>query len=90
MLAGKLDFLLKLTDTSNSAMGRALGFDPSYISRMRSGKRGLPRDRFFLEPAAAFSRGNCRITPCGKALRRRPSAPARAGRRRKRKRRSCC
>ncbi len=54
MLAGKLDFLLKLTDTSNSALGRALGFDPSYISRMRSGKRGLPRDRFFLEPAAAY------------------------------------
>ncbi len=54
MLAEKLDFLLRLTDTSNSALGRALGFDPSYISRMRSGKRGLPRDRFFLEPAAAY------------------------------------
>jgi hypothetical protein len=54
MFAGKLDFLMKLTDTSNSALGRALGFDPSYISRMRSGKRGLPRDRFFLEPAAAY------------------------------------
>ena len=54
MLSGKLDFLMKLTDTSNSALGRALGFDPSYISRIRSGKRGLPKDRFFLEPAAAF------------------------------------
>ena len=54
VLAGKLDFLMKLTETSNSALGRELGFDPSYISRMRSGKRGLPRDRFFLEPAAAY------------------------------------
>ena len=54
MISGKLDFLMKLTDTSNSALGRALGFDASYISRIRSGKRGLPRDRFFLEPAAAF------------------------------------
>ena len=54
MLAEKLDFLLRLTDTSNSALGRALGFDASYISRIRSGKRGLPRDRFFLEPAAAY------------------------------------
>ena len=54
MLAGKLDFLMKLTETSNSALGHTLGFDPSYISRIRSGKRGLPRDRFFLEPAAAY------------------------------------
>ena len=67
MLAEKLDFLLKLTDTSNSALGRALGFDPSYISRMRSGKRGLPRDRFFLEPAAAYFAQELRDYPLRKS-----------------------
>ena len=66
MLAGKLDFLLRLTDTSNSALGRELGFDPSYISRMRSGKRGLPRDRFFLEPAAAYFARELQANPLRK------------------------
>ena len=66
MIAGKLDFLLKLTDTSNSALGRALGFDASYISRIRSGKRGLPRDRFFLEPAAAYFAERLQANPLRK------------------------
>ncbi len=66
MLAGKLDFLMKLTETSNSALGRDLGFDPSYISRLRSGKRGLPRDRFFLEPAAAYFAGALQDYPLRK------------------------
>jgi hypothetical protein len=67
MFAGKLDFIMKLTDTSNSALGRDLGFDPSYISRMRSGKRGLPRDRFFLEPAAAYFARRLQERPLGKS-----------------------
>ena len=67
MFAGKLDFIMKLTDTSNSALGRDLGFDPSYISRMRSGKRGLPRDRFFLEPAAAYFARRLQEHPLGKS-----------------------
>ena len=66
MIAGKLDLLLKLTDTSNSALGRALGFDASYISRIRSGKRGLPRDRFLLEPAAAYFAGRLQAHPLRK------------------------
>lgn len=53
-LAQKLDFLMDLTQTKNSALGRALSFDPSYISRIRSGKRGLPKGQPFLEPAAAY------------------------------------
>ena len=53
-LSQKLDFLMNLTLTKNSALGRALNFDPSYISRIRSGKRGLPKGQPFLEPASFY------------------------------------
>ena len=42
MLAEKLDYIMKLTNTKNSDLAKALDFDPSYVSRMRSGKRGIP------------------------------------------------
>ena len=48
----KLDFLMKLTDTSNTALAKALNFDSSHISRIRSGQRGLPRQKSFLEPVS--------------------------------------
>lgn len=54
MLAQKLDLLMKVTNTKNSTLGRALAFDPSYIGRIRSGKRGLPKNQPFAQPAAAF------------------------------------
>ncbi len=50
----KLDLLMTITGTSNSALGRALSYDPSYISRVRAGKRGQPRRQPFLEPAAKY------------------------------------
>ena len=50
----KLDLLMTLTGTSNSALGRSLSYDASYISRVRAGKRGLPRRQPFLGPAAEF------------------------------------
>ena len=53
-LAQKLDFLMDLTQTKNSVLGRALNFDPSYISRIRSGKRGLPKGQPFLKPASIY------------------------------------
>ncbi|MBR2742614.1 MAG: hypothetical protein IKD89_03400 [Clostridia bacterium] len=53
-LGDKLDFLMKLTNTKNSALARALSFDPSYISRIRSGKRGVPKNQPFIEPASVF------------------------------------
>ena len=53
-IADKIDFLMKLTNTSNTALGRALNFDASYISRIRGGKRGLPSAHPFTKPAAAY------------------------------------
>ncbi len=53
-IAGKIDFLMKLTNTTNAALGRALNFDPSYISRIRAGKRGLPAKQPFIELAGAY------------------------------------
>lgn len=50
----KLDFLMNLTGTKNNMLARALHFDTSHISRIRSGQRGLPTHRDFLEPAALY------------------------------------
>ena len=58
-LAEKLDFLMTLTATQNAALARALSFDASYISRIRSGKRGLPPQQPFLAPAAAYFARHC-------------------------------
>lgn len=54
MTSEKLDILMKITDTKNSALGRALSFDPSYIGRIRSGKRGIPKHMPFVEPASTY------------------------------------
>ena len=53
-IAEKIDFIMKLTNTGNTELARALSFDASYISRIRRGKRGLPPKQQFIEPAAAF------------------------------------
>ncbi len=50
----KIDFLMKVTNTRNAQLARALSFDASYISRVRAGKRGLPPDQPFIKPASAF------------------------------------
>ena len=56
----KLDFLMNVTGCSNSQLGRAVSFDASYISRIRSGKRGMPGKQPFLEETAAFFARNIR------------------------------
>ena len=54
IIADKLNFLMKVTGTKNNMLGRALSFDASHISRIRSGQRGLPSHREFIVPAAGY------------------------------------
>ncbi len=54
MFAKKLDLLMKVSSCSNSCLGRALSFDPSYIGRIRTGKRGFPKNNDFLKNVASF------------------------------------
>jgi len=54
IIADKLDFLMKATGTKNNMLGRALSFDASHISRIRSGSRSLPSHRDFIVPSAAY------------------------------------
>ena len=53
-LSEKIDFLMTLTATRSSTLARVLNYDPSYISRIRSGKRGIPTHQPFLEPASQY------------------------------------
>ncbi len=50
----KLDFLMKVIGVKNSVLARALNFDPSYISRVRAGKRGISGRQDFIDGAASF------------------------------------
>lgn len=45
---------MKVTGTRNASLGRALNYDASYISRIRNGKRGIPPEQPFIQPAAVF------------------------------------
>lgn len=44
----RLDFLMRLTNTSNTELGKITVFTPSYISRIRSGSRPLLANGDFL------------------------------------------
>ncbi len=52
--AEKLDFLMNITKTSNSALAHAVSLDASYISRLRTGKRLMPKDNRMTQGMAAF------------------------------------
>ena len=40
----KLDFLMNITKTSNSALGQKVNLDASYVSRLRKGQRSALKD----------------------------------------------
>lgn len=54
MFCRKFDLLMRLTGTSNTALGSAISIAPSYVSKLRSGSRVLPRNPAFLRPACDF------------------------------------
>ncbi len=54
MFAEKLDFLIVLTQVTNASLARAAHVDPSLVSRLRRGKRGLPANQNCLPHMAAF------------------------------------
>lgn len=54
MFAQKLDFLMSLTNTHNIELAQAIDVDASAISRLRSGKRKLPKTQDFLPTMGAF------------------------------------
>jgi hypothetical protein len=55
----KLDFLMNITKTSNSALARFVALDASYISRLRSGKRLLPKDDGVIRSMGAYFARRC-------------------------------
>lgn len=52
--AEKLDFLMNITQTSNSALAHAATLDASYISRLRTGKRLMPKDNHMIQGMTIF------------------------------------
>ena len=55
----KLSFLMKLCETTNKQLGEVLGVDPSQISRLRSGKRGIPGNGEYLQRISQFFAERC-------------------------------
>ncbi len=52
--ADKLDFLMNVTKTPNSTLAHSVSLDASYISRLRSGKRLMPKDGRMIHGMAVF------------------------------------
>ena len=50
----KLDFLMDITRTTNSALGHRVKLDPSYISRLRRGQRNAVKDEGILGSMAEY------------------------------------
>ena len=55
----KLDFLMNITNTSNSALGQKVRLDPSYISRLRKGKRNASKDEAVINNMADYFARHC-------------------------------
>ena len=56
----KLDFLMNITKTSNSALGHKVKLDASYVSRLRKGQRRALKDFACIKAMAAYLAKNCK------------------------------
>ncbi len=54
MFSEKLNFLMSIIGISGGELAHAVSLDPSYISRLRNGKRALPKGQNFLEDIAEY------------------------------------
>lgn len=59
VFAEKLDFLMKLTSTTNKRLGDLLSIHQSQISRMRSGARGIPGNSEYIRTMAEHFAARC-------------------------------
>lgn len=64
----KLDFLMKLTNTTNSALALYTKLDPSHISRLRRGQRNSLRNTGTIQLMAAYFARNVKADYQRKAL----------------------
>lgn len=55
----KLDFLMNITKTTNSALAFNTNLDASYISRLRSGRRNVPRNQTYLRTMSEYFAKRC-------------------------------
>lgn len=55
----KLDLLMNITNTTNSALGRSISLDNSYISRLRRGVRTPARNENYLKTMAHYFSKHC-------------------------------
>ncbi len=54
MFSKKLNALMEITKIKNSTLSNAISVDPSYLSRLRTGKRKLPKNPTFLLPMSSY------------------------------------
>lgn len=55
----KLDFLMNISNATNSAVAKYSAVDSSYISRLRRGERKLPKGSYFVESMSTFFAKQC-------------------------------
>ena len=56
----KLDFLMNITKTSNSALGHKVKLDASYVSRLRKGQRSALKNIACIKSMASYFARNCK------------------------------